>query len=190
MLRYIAAVALLALAAQTFAADAPKEAKKEPAKPAEFIIGEMHVQTIPAQDYLYGTAETTFEKMGDVINKYIPMLTDGIKSGKITQKNCAMFVYKGVSDDMSKPFTLEVGWCVDDKTKEQGELKLRKTAEYKCATMLYTGPLSNIGKVFEKLIPAIKAAGYEMTGESREMYLWFESPESPNNVVQVQVGIK
>src|SRR5258706_569278 len=61
MFRFIAAVVLFVLAAQVLAADAPKEAKKEPPKPAEFIIGEMHVQTIPAQDFIYGSAETTFE---------------------------------------------------------------------------------------------------------------------------------
>ncbi len=190
MFRFIAAVVLFVLAAQVLAADAPKEAKKEPPKPAEFIIGEMHVQTIPAQDFIYGSAETTFEKMGEVINKYIPLLVEGIKDGKIIQKSSAMFIYKGLIDDMSKPFTLEIGWCVTEKTKELGELKVRKAAEFKCATILYTGSLSNIGKAYEKVIPAAKAAGYTTTGESREMYLYFEEPESVNNVVQIQIGVK
>jgi effector-binding domain-containing protein len=190
MIRIFAVAAILVLTMQTFAAEPAKEVKKEPAKPAEYLIGEMHVQTIPAQDFIYGSAETTFEKIGDVVNKYIPMLVDGIKEGKIIQKSCAMFVYKGIGQDMTKPFTLEVGWCVTDKAKEVGELKLRKTAEFKCATILYTGALSNIGKAYEKLMPALLAAGYQPSGESREMYLYFEDPESVNNVVQIQMGVK
>jgi len=150
----------------------------------------MHQQTIPAQDYIYGSAETTFEKLGDVVNKYIPLLAAGIQEGKIIQKGPAMFVYKGIGADMTKPFTLEVGWCVSDKAKDVGELKVRKTAEFKCATILYTGALANIGKAYEKLMPLVSAAGLQPSGESREMYLYFESPESVNNVVQIQMGVK
>ena len=190
MIRFLAAAAMLILATQTFAAEPAKDVKKEPPKPAEYLIGEMHLQTVPAQDFIYGSAETTFEKIGDVVNKYIPLLVDGIQEGKIIQKSCAMFVYKGMVEDMSKPFTLEVGWCVSDKAKEVGELKLRKTAEFKCATILYTGSLSNRGKAYEKLMPAVLAAGLKPAGDSREMYLYFEEPESPNNVVQIQMGIK
>ena len=39
-----------------------------------------------------------------------------------------MFIYKGVQEDMSKPFTLEIGWCVPDDAKDVGELKVRKVA--------------------------------------------------------------
>jgi len=190
MIRYFAALLVLATSLTAFAADPAKDAKKEPPKPAEFVIGEMHQQTIPAQDFIYGSAETTFEKIGDVVSKYIPMLVDAIKEGKIIQKSSAMFVYKGVGEDMTKPFTLEIGWCVTDKAKEVGELKLRKTAEFKCATILYTGPLSSIGKAYEKLMGGVKAAGLNPTGEAREMYLFFEEPESANNVVQIQMGVK
>ncbi len=191
MIRFFVIIAVFMVAAQTLAADAPaKEAPKAAPKPAEYIIGEMHQQTIPAQDFIYGSAETTFEKLGDVVNKYIPLLVAGINEGKIIQKGSAMFVYKGIGEDMSKPFTLEVGWCVNDKTKEVGELKVGKTAEFKCATILFTGSLSNIGKAYEKLMPAVMAAGLKPSGESREMYLYFESPESVNNVVQIQMGVR
>jgi effector-binding domain-containing protein len=190
MSRFFVFAVVIAMSLQTFAADALKEGKKEPVKPAEFVVGEMHVQTIPAQDFIYGGVETTFDKMVDVVNKYIPLLVQGIKEGKIIQKNCAMFVYKGMVEDMSKPFTLEVGWCATENQKDVGELKVRKTAEFKCATILYTGALMNISKAYEKIMPAVKAAGYTTTGESREMYLYFEEPESANNVVQIQIGVK
>lgn len=191
MLRTFILAVLFSMCGFTWAAEPPAaQPKKEAPKPAEYLIGEMHQQTIPAQDYIYGSAETTFEKLGEVVNKFIPLLVAGIQEGKIIQKGPAMFVYKGLGEDMSKPFTLEVGWCVTDKAKEAGELKVRKTAEFKCATILYTGALANIGKAYEKLMPLVFAAGLQPSGESREMYLYFESPESPNNVVQIQMGVK
>ena len=51
---------------------------------------------------------------------------------------------------MSKPFTLEIGWCVADNAKDVGELKVRKVAAGKFATLLYTEehgqPLQGIRK--------------------------------------------
>jgi effector-binding domain-containing protein len=165
-------------------------AKKETAKAAEYLVGEMHLQDLPEMNYVYGSSETTFDKMLDVINKYVPMITKGIEEGQLRSGGSAMFVYKGMTEDMSKPFTLEVGWCVPPNAKAFGELKVRKVKAARCATMLYTGSVANMSKVYEKLMPAIKAAGLAPAGDMREMYLYWENPESANNVIQVQVEVK
>jgi effector-binding domain-containing protein len=181
----------MAMTVSTLAADPPAE-KKAPAAAgaAEFLVGEMQVQNLPEMNYVYGSAETTFEKIGDVVNKYIPMLTKGLVEGQLRSGGCAMFIYKGVTEDMSKPFTLEIGWCVPPEAKAFGELKARKVKAAKCATMLYTGSLANIAKIYEKLMPAVKAAGLTPTGDAREMYLYWENPESANNVIQVVIEVK
>jgi effector-binding domain-containing protein len=92
--------------------------------------------------------------------------------------------------DMTKPFTLDIGIETVDDAKPTDDLKVRKLSRFKCATMLYTGSLQNLSKVYEKLVPAALAAGHKLTGESREFYLYWEGPDSKNNVVQVQVGIE
>jgi len=58
--------------------------------------------------------------MGEAVEKYIPLLTQGIEEGKIKPKGPCMFIYNGVTEDMTKPFTLDIGWCVDEKAKESG----------------------------------------------------------------------
>jgi effector-binding domain-containing protein len=165
-------------------------AKKDPPQAAEYLVGEMHIQDLPEMNYVYGSSETTFDKMLDVINKYIPIITKGIEEGQLRSGGSAMFVYKGMTEDMSKPFTLEIGWCVPPEAKAFGELKVRKVKAAKCATMLYTGSAANMSKVYEKLMPAIKAAGLTPAGDMREMYLYWENPESANNVIQVQMEVK
>jgi len=169
---------------------AEPEVKKEPPKPAEYLVGEMHIQDLPEMNYVYGSSETTFDKILDVVNKYIPVITKGIEEGQLRSGGSAMFVYKGMTEDMTKPFTLEIGWCVPPNAKPFGELQMRKVKAAKCATMLYTGSVANISKVYEKLMPAVKAAGMTPTGDVREMYLYWEGPESANNVIQVQVEVK
>jgi effector-binding domain-containing protein len=181
-----AAVLLLTLSA--LAADPAVD--KQALKPAEYLVGEMHVQDLPAVTYIYGSSQTTFDKMMDLVNKYIPLLTKGIEDGTIRAKGPAMFIYKGVQEDMSKPFTLEIGWCVADDAKDVGELKVRKLPAAKYATMLYTGSTANASKIYEKLMPAIAKAGLTPAGDVREMYIYWERPDSLNNVIQVQVELK
>lgn len=167
----------------------PALAADPPAKADDgFSLGEVRVITFPAVHYISGSAQTTFDKMMEVIGKYIPMLSKGIDDGTIRPAGCGLFVYKGITEDMSKPFTLDVGWIVSDKTKDQGDLKVRKLEPFKCATLLFTGPVSNISKAYEKLMPAVDPA--KRTGESRELYLYWEGPDSPNNIIQIQLGMK
>jgi effector-binding domain-containing protein len=188
MKSYLACAVVLLVTVVTLAADPPVEKQAPPA--ADYLVGEMHIQNLPAVNYLYGSSETTFEKLKDVVDKYLPMLTKGIEAGEIHPKGNATFIYRGVQEDMSKPFTLEVGWAVSQTTKAAGELKLKKLPAVRCATMLYTGSLANIPKVFEKLMPAVAKAGLTPAGDVRECYLNWEGPDSPNNVIQVQLELK
>src|SRR5260221_376113 len=128
--------------------------------------------TFPAVHYISGSGDKTFDKVMDVINKFLPMISKGTDEGTIRPAGPCIFVYKGIAEDMSKPFKLEIGWVVSDKTKDQGELKVRKTEAFKCASVLMTGPVSNITKAYEKLMPAVGAANQTLTGENREVYLY------------------
>lgn len=180
---FVAAGSLVMLACTLLYAEPPR-----PAKPAEYLIGEMHVQNLPAMTYIYGEQQTTFATIQEPIGKILTPLLKAADEGKL-QKGPILFIYTGVQEDISKPFTLQIGTQVADNTKLEG-FKVRKTEAFRCATILYTGALSNMSKVYEKLMPAALAAGYKPTGEARELYLYFENPESPNNVVQIQLGIQ
>jgi len=181
---------MLSITAVVPAADEP--AAKKPAAPAaEFLVGEVHYQTLPDVQYLHAAAETTFEKQMEVVNKYLPKLREGLQSGAIVTQGSCLFIYKGVNpDDMSKPFTLEIGWVVPEKARDLGDFKVGKVEGGRCATMLFTGRMTDVGKAYEKLIPAVMASGNIPKGEARELYLHWEAADSPNNVIQIQMPLK
>ena len=133
------------------------------------------VQTTPAVHYLYANSETTFEKMAEFIKQTLATTEKASKEGKVRVAGPPMFVYKGATEDMSKPFSLDVGMVVGEEAKPVGQLKVRKTDEFKCATILFTGPVQHISKAYEKLMPAVTQAGYKPTGQSRELYLWWRT---------------
>lgn len=164
---------------------------EEPKKQPEFTVGELRVQSFPEFNFAYVSAETTFDKIAQTIEKSMAPLAKALEEGKFRPTGTMLFVYKGVAEDMSKPFTLEIGYIVNDGAKAGGEVKLRKTPAYKCATVLYSGAIANLSKGYEKLFGGLGAAGLTpVQGEFREMYLYWEKPESVNNVVQLQVGVK
>ena len=177
------------LLAQDRRAPAPRPPAAPPPAPAEYVVGPMHVQTLPPITYLYGTARTTFADIDQPVNRFLPALQKSADDGQIKLAGPPLFIYHDVREP-NQPFTLDVGFPVAPDTRPPAQFQLRQTREFRCATRLFTGPMSRIDRAYEKLGPGVTAAGYAPTGETRELYLYWEKPESPNNVIQLQMGIR
>ena len=173
-------VTLLLLAQSASAAPATR--------PADFLVGPVHYQTLRPTNYLYTSTETTLNKIQDAIEEAMPNLLKGFKQVQITGP--MIMVYHNATPDPEKPFKLDVGFPIMPPDQEPAGLKVRELPQLKCATIIYTGPIDQIGKAYEKIMPAVFQAGHKTTGEIREVYMYWEDPNSPNNVVQIQVGIK
>jgi effector-binding domain-containing protein len=171
--------------------DTPVKPDKPAAAPSAVSIGEMRIQTFPAMNYLYTEAETSFEKMGEPVKAGFDKVFSAAASAKTLIARPTMLVYQGGPHfDPAKTFKMEIGIVVLDDMQPVDEVKVRKTAPFKCATILYTGPVDQQGQAYQKLIPALQAAGHTTTGEEREMCLYWEGEASANNVFMMQVGIK
>jgi effector-binding domain-containing protein len=169
---------------------------KPPQGNSSVTISPMRIQTVPAMNYLYIAVETTFAKMGDPIKEGFDRVFGAASDAKLLIARPTMLVYQGGPHfDPQKTFKMEFGVIIADDAKlpdlpADGDIKVRKTAPFKCATILYTGPIDQQGQAYQKLIPALTAAGHTPTGEEREMCLYWEGLDSPNNVFQMQIGIK
>ena len=167
------------------AADAPKPA---------ISIGEMRIQTIPAMPYLSLPAETTFAKIAEPVKAGFDRVFGAAYEAKLFVVRPTMLVYQGgphLLGDPNRPFKVEIGVIVADDAKvDAGDVKIRKTEPFKCATILYTGTVNDQGKAWQKLVPAMRAAALKPTGEERVMTLYWEGPESSSNVFMMMVGIE
>ena len=161
-------------------------------KPA-ISIGEMRIQTIPAMPYLSTPAETTFAKMGEPVKAGFDRVFGAALAAKLFIARPTMLVYQGNPHfHPQESFKMEIGVIVTDDAKIDAaeDIKIRKTEPFKCATILYTGPVNEQGQAYQKLIPAMRAAGLAPTGEEREMCLYWEGLESSSNIFMMMVGIK
>ena len=192
MRRPLAATLIILTGLTSTIADEPKPAAAVQ-EPSGVTVGEMRIQTVPALTYLYVPVdETSFDKMGDPIKEGFDKIFAAASEAKLLIARPTLLVYPKANPHFhpDKSFKLEIGIVVGDDTQAVGECKERKTEPFKCATILYTGPVDQQGRAYEKLIPALKAAGHTPTGEEREMCLYWEGLDSQNNVFFMQIGIK
>lgn len=165
----------------------PAADEKPAANGSDAGIGSVKRQTLKGFTYFYKSTETDFGDLKETVEKIIPELHKALAEGNVHVRGPVVFIYHGITPDPKAKFKLEIGMPVEEGTKEVGDFKVRDLPEYHCASVLYTGPLSGLGGAFEKLIPE---AGPNMTDEAREMYLYFEKADSPNNIIHVSVGTK
>jgi effector-binding domain-containing protein len=155
-------------------------------------VGEVRIRTMAPVTYVYVETETTFDKLGEVIGEVIPQLAKAAEDGKFRLNAPFVMTYPQGSAHLTpdKPFKVQIGLKAEGEAAASGNVKVRTTEEFRAATVLYTGPPAGIGGCYEKLMPAIREMGLELSGEEREYTLYWEGLDSPNNVCLVQVGIK
>lgn len=154
----------------------------------EVQLSEVAIRTLAPRTIIYKEVETSLSEMGTAVAPILEQLTALVTEKKVAFDGAAIFVYQGASPDPTKKFKLQVGFAVADDTKPPGEFKVRKLEAFKCATILFGGPIASVPKAYEKLYGGLGAN--TPTGESREYYLNWDGVESDNNVELIAVGIK
>jgi molybdopterin synthase sulfur carrier subunit len=156
---------------------------------AEFVVSDMRVRTVPGFAYLYDRSQTSIPKIADVVRATLPGLQKGMSDGKFRPAGPLVLIYQNMTD-RSQPFTLDIGFIVSRETVGFEQFKVRQENTFRCATVLFSGPISSIPQAYDKLMSAVSAAELKPTMTFREINLFWEGPESPNNVIQIQAGIQ
>jgi effector-binding domain-containing protein len=171
-------------------AAAAEEPKKAPEAKPEFVISEMRVQRLPGRTYLYAERETTLAKIGQTYAEVVPAIVKIAEEGRAHITGPLVSICVGATGEAETPFKLSIGFFVADDTKPVGDFKVKKLADFRCATVLFSGPSAKSGEAYKKLFESLTAAGHTPTGETREYSLYWESAESPNNIMLIQAGIQ
>ena len=157
------------------------------AKADESSVGEVRNQTFKGFIYFHASTRATFQTIGDKAKTLIPAVEKAIADAHVHPVGPLVFIYHGASE-ANVEFDLDIGFPISEKVTPPAEFKVRDVAEYPCTSVVYSGPMSRISTAYEKLMPAAHAASQKPSDESREMILYFEGVESPNNVVHISVG--
>lgn len=157
---------------------------------ADYLVTPMRVQQLAGADhFLYAEAETNFAELKQTIDKLMPLVTTPPES--LAQPAGAYtFVYQGMAMGPDTKFNLRIGVPVKPGTAAPQGTRLGKLEPLRAATVVYCGSIQHIGEAFGKLYGELAAAGLQPTTECRETYVYWEGPESKNNVIILQAGVK
>lgn len=159
--------------------------------PAAPKIGEVVVQTIPPRHYLATGFDTDFKGMVGPVRKALGGLWDAARDRKLLLPGPVVHRYPTAPHRQpDKGFRMETGYYIPGGAADVGDFRVRALPEFKCASLLYVGPAPRIGEAWQALYREARGRGLTPTDEERELYLYFEASDSPNNVVQVQVGVR
>lgn len=169
---------------------AGEEKKADAPAAAEPQLSAAQVLTLKPMSYMYVTLETSLQDMAEPIRKTLPELMKTAQDAHLHPGMPTIFIFHGADGEAATKFKLDIGFQVPAGTKAVGEWKVADLPEHRCVSVLYSGPIAQITKAYEKLVPAATDGNRQPTGESRQMYLFWDGDNSPNNVVQVTLGIK
>lgn len=169
---------------------AAQEKPRPATRPVRHVVSDVRVQTLKGMTYLYAEMQATFDQIPQLAGKTLGQLDPAVKQANVQVGGGPLFIYHGIGDDMSKPFKLQIGYPVADDTRAVAGFQLKKLPDFRCATVILSGSLGDMGEAYDKVWKASIAAGMKPTGETREAYLYWEGPDSSNNVIFIQIGIQ
>ena len=179
---------LIAFAAVLFSACSLCDAAA-PATQPDYSVSPMRVQRLAGATYFYTEKTTTLAQIHGTVDKAIPALMKSITDNHIQVVGPVVLDYQGISPNPQLPFELRIGVIVSADTQPAGDFRVDQLAPIKAASVIYTGPLQNLKAGYDAVFRSLFAAHYLPTGETREYYLYWEGPDSVNNVIMIQAGI-
>jgi hypothetical protein len=87
-------------------------------------------------------------------------------------------------------FLMEVGIPVKPGTQPAGAAQIKTLPPYRCTALLLWGSLAHVVLAYETLQKAMQEAGLEPTGENQEWNYYFQSVESPHNLMGLYIGVR
>jgi len=189
-MRHLIATVVMILTSSALAQTTKPAAAKDAPGNDEYVVTKMRVQDFAPRKYFFITIETSYAEMATSIPPAVERLMASVKENNVSVKGPMLFVYHGAGMDAQKKFTVDLGFPVEDSTKDAGEGKVRQLEPFHAACVIYSGAVENIAQAYQQVFTDLFAAGLKPTEETREYYLYWESPESRNNVQLIQVGVK
>ncbi len=158
-----------------------KEAEK-----AEWHLSSLIVKNVRPVTYLHASTQATIREMDKALKTIFEPMMQELHQGTFRMDGPVVFVYHDCDGSPDKPFQLTTGAIVAKDAKPMQGYQIKELAGGKMATAYYTGPVKHMGKAAGKVYEMMMSKNLDPTGEYREVYLFWEGPESANNVVEIQ----
>lgn len=173
----LSAAALLAIVTPMFADDTTD-------------ITPLRVKDLPETTFFCVKKKLTLPEVGAFAAAEIDPLVEAAREAHLDVRGPVTFFYTGIDGDPKTVFTLEIGVPVMKQADAKAPYYFEKKPKFKCVATLYQGGVKGIGPAWMQFVSKLAAAGHAPTDQCREAYYYWETPDSPNNVVEFEQGIR
>lgn len=149
----------------------------------------MELKKVNPQKVFYHAEVTTMNDIKAVAEREIDNLCKEAEDLGLKESGPLHFVYYGCCDKPDTKFTLEIALVVDQEKPYNGKYRFKELEKLTCVTTTHHGDINKIGETYEMFMTEIYKSGKHVTDQSREVYHKWISPESPDNITEIQVGI-
>jgi hypothetical protein len=153
-------------------------------------VGPVAYQTFAAGRYFHLATRTNQLDVAQASATLSQRLFKALKVAGVTTSGPILIIQRVSSPDPTQPFDMELGVLVSKEVKAVGEALVRDLDAFPCASSVVMGAFGEAGRAFEALFRAAGEKGRIPTGEIRELVLFWEGDASPNNMMQVQIGLQ
>ncbi|HWB53544.1 MAG TPA: GyrI-like domain-containing protein [Tepidisphaeraceae bacterium] len=156
---------------------------------SDTAVTEARIQDLRGMNYLHATQRTTIRQMNQTLGVDIEKMLAAMRANSISPAGPMMLIMKGMTQNPEQPFSLDFGFDVARGSTAPAGYQITELPAYHCASVIFSGPMTNIGMAYHQIYSSIFGAGIMPTPESREYVLYWEAPDSANNVFMIAVGI-
>ena len=127
------------------------------------------------------------ENIGPAFDLLVPQVLDALKECG-TKPGMMVAWYEEPADDGS--VVVHVGFDIgDQECNPVAPAKLTLLPAVRAATVVHTGPMDDIGLVYEALVGWIEASGERLAGRSRELYHHHDDARPDEFVTELQMPL-
>lgn len=147
----------------------------------------MEIKNVKQSKVFGKEMKTTLKTIGEHV-KVLPeqVLADLSKKG-FSAEGPQVWIYNGADGNPETEFDLLVGFPV---AMDKMDVDITALNEFKCATVMHKGDWANFQQAYCAIIGDVMQNGYQMTGETREVYHHVDFENVENNLTEIQIGIK
>lgn len=153
-------------------------------------ITPMRVKELPETTFFCVKKKLTLPEVGAFAAAELDPLLEAAHSAHLDVRGPVTFFYTGIDGDPKTVFMLEIGVPVCNEAKVKTPYYFVKKPKFKCVATLYQGGVKGIGPAWMQFVAKLTAAEHAPTDQCREAYFYWETPDSPSNVVEFEQGIR
>lgn len=154
-------------------------------------LSALAVKTVPPFRAVVQQAQLTVPKIPHFAEGASTSLMQLTQAHGITIVGPPVFIYTGAGTGANDLLTMQVAMPVEQcGASLPVDTAVLEFAEFRCAAVDFKGPIMHLPEAYAPAMDALSGEGYTAVEQSREVYKHWVGYDEPDNIVEIQFGIR